>query len=95
VTSVGTAKAGVFAEGAARALADQMIARIRGQAGAADYDGTAACWIEFGGDEVARIDVDFFSRPGHPVGTFTEPSLATAEEKAEYAADRRARWLGA
>jgi len=95
VTSVGTAKAGVFAEGAARALADQLIARIRGQARTPDYDGTAACWIEFGDDEVARIEVDFFSRPGHPVGTFTEPSLATAEEKAEYGASRRVRWFGA
>ncbi len=32
VTSVGTPKAGVFAEGAARVVADQLIARIRGEA---------------------------------------------------------------
>jgi sulfide:quinone oxidoreductase len=95
VTSVGTPKAGVFAEGAARALADQLIARIRGEAESPEFDGTGACWIEFGDDEVARIDVDFFSRPGHPIGTFTQPSLATAAEKAEYGASRRARWFGA
>ncbi|MGH2539885.1 MAG: NAD(P)/FAD-dependent oxidoreductase [Actinomycetota bacterium] len=94
VTSVGTPKAGVFAEGAARALADQLIARIREQSGSPDYDGTGACWIEFGDDEVARIDVDFFSTPGRPTGVFTEPSLATAAEKAEYGASRRARWFG-
>jgi sulfide:quinone oxidoreductase len=95
VTSVGTPKAGVFAEGAARALADQLVARIRGQGTSPDFDGTGACWIEFGDDEVGRIDVDFFSTPGQPIGTFTEPSPATAAEKAEYGASRRARWFGA
>jgi sulfide:quinone oxidoreductase len=95
VTSVGTPKAGVFAEGAARALADQLVARIRDQGRSPDFDGTGACWIEFGDDEVGRIDVDFFSTPGQPIGTFTEPSPATAAEKAEYGASRRARWFGA
>jgi len=95
VTSVGTPKAGVFAEGAARALADQLIARIRGQAESRNFDGTGACWIEFGDDQVARVDVDFFSTPGQPTGLFTEPSPATAAEKAGYGASRRARWFGA
>ena len=74
VTSVGTPKAGVFAEGAARVVADQLIARIRGEAEPAGYDGTGACWIEFGDHQVGRVDVDFFSTPGHPTGTFTPPS---------------------
>ncbi|MGZ5345847.1 MAG: NAD(P)/FAD-dependent oxidoreductase, partial [Actinomycetota bacterium] len=39
VTSVGTPKAGVFAEGAARVVADQLIARIRGEAEPPDFDG--------------------------------------------------------
>lgn len=95
VTSVGTAKAGVFAERAARVVADQLIARVRGDAEPPGYDGTGACWIEFGDHAVGRIDVDFFSTPGHPVGTFTAPSAATAAEKTEYGASRRARWFGA
>ena len=94
VTSVGTPKAGVFAEGAARVVADQLIARIRGQAEPPDYDGTGACWIEFGDHQVGRVDVDFFSTPGHPTGTFIAPSAATAAEKAEFGATRRARWFG-
>ncbi len=94
VTSVGTPKAGVFAEGAARVVADQLIARIRGELEPPGYDGTGACWMELGDKQVARIDVDFFSAPGHPTGTFTPPSAQTAAEKVEFEASRRARWFG-
>jgi sulfide:quinone oxidoreductase len=95
VTSVGTPKAGVFAEAAARVVADQLIAQIHGETEPAGYDGTGACWIEFGGHEVARVDVDFFSTPGRPTGTFTEPSDAVAAEKSGFGAGRAARWFGA
>ena len=94
VTSVGTPKAGVFAEREARAVADHLVARIRGAIAPPGYDGTGSCYIEFGGHEVARVDVDFFSTPGHPTGTFTAPSPQTAAEKAEFASSRRARWFG-
>ena len=94
VTSVGTPKAGVFSEGAARVVADQLVARIRGESEPPGYDGTGSCWIEFGGHEVARVDVDFFSTPGHPTGTFTPPSVRTGEEKVEFGTSRRARWFG-
>lgn len=94
VTSVGTPKAGVFAEDAARVVADQLIARVRGEAEPGGYDGVGACWIEFGDHQVGRVDVDFFSTPGHPTGTFTAPSASLAAEKAEYASSRRARWFG-
>jgi sulfide:quinone oxidoreductase len=91
---VGTPKAGVFAEGAARVVADQLIARIRGENEPPGYDGTGACWMEFGDQQVARIDVDFFSTPGHPTGVFTPPSALMAAEKVEFGASRRARWFG-
>lgn len=94
VTSVGTPKAGVFAERAARVVADQLIARVRGEQEPPGYDGTGACWIEFGDNAVARVDVDFFSTPGRPTGTFTAPSPQTTAEKVEFAASRRARWFG-
>ncbi len=94
VTSVGTPKAGVFAERAARVVADQLVARIRGESEPPGYDGTGACWIEFGDREVARVDVDFFSTPGHPTGMFTPPSTRTAREKAAFGAERHARWFG-
>jgi sulfide:quinone oxidoreductase len=94
VTSVGTAKAGVFAEGAARVVADQLIARIREETEPPGYDGTASCYIEFGRHQVGRVDVDFFSTPNHPTGTFEPPSVEMAAQKAEFASSRRARWFG-
>jgi sulfide:quinone oxidoreductase len=93
VAAVGTARAGVFAEGAARAVADQLIARLRGEPEGPGYDGTGSCYIEFGRRQVARVDVDFFAVPGRPVGTFTPPSPETAEEKVSFAATRRERWF--
>ena len=84
----------MFAEGAARVVADGLIARIRDESEPPGYDGTGSCWIEFGDRQVARVDVDFFSTPGHPTGTFTAPSAQTAREKAEFGTSRRARWFG-
>jgi sulfide:quinone oxidoreductase len=94
VTSVGTPKAGVFAERQAGAVADHLIARIRAASAPPGYDGTGTCYIEFGHDEVARVDVDFFSTPGQPTGVFVEPSVQTAAEKADFASSRSARWFG-
>lgn len=95
VTSVGTPKAGMFAEGAAVVVADELIARARGQESPLRYDGKGACYIEFGADEVARVDVDFFSTPGRPTSTWVPPSIHTAEEKAAFSRSRSARWFGA
>lgn len=94
VTSVGTPKAGMFAEGAARVVADHLIARLRQASAPPGYDGRGSCYIEFGDRDVARVDVDFFSTPGHPTGTFAPPSPETAAEKADFASSRRARWFG-
>jgi sulfide:quinone oxidoreductase len=92
VTSVGTPKAGVFAEGAARTVAAEIIARAQGSEGPSAYRGAGACYIEFGGERVGRIDVEFL--PGPPTGTFTEPSIALAVEKQHFGSSRRARWFG-
>jgi sulfide:quinone oxidoreductase len=94
VTSVGTPKAGVFAERQGSVVAAHLIARIREASTPPGYDGTGSCYIEFGGSEVARVDVDFFSTPGRPTGAFVAPSVATAAEKADFASSRRARWFG-
>jgi len=93
VTSAGVPKAGVFAEGQARAAAESVIAALRGDGGAAPYDGRGSCYIEFGGGQVGRVDVDFFSGPT-PTGTYYEPSVALMAQKHEFGASRRARWFG-
>src|SRR4051812_20718186 len=59
VTSVGTPKAGVFAEGQAAVVAAQLLARISGEDGATTYDGRGICYLEFGAQQVAKVDVTF------------------------------------
>ena len=86
VTSVGTAKAGVFAERAARVVADQLIARIRGEGEPPGYDGTGSCWIEFGEQRGRPRRRRLLLDPGPPdrhVHRRRRPQ--TAAEKAEFA----------
>ncbi|HEX4518606.1 MAG TPA: FAD-dependent oxidoreductase [Gaiellaceae bacterium] len=92
VSTVGVPKAGVFAEGAARAVARALVARARGGGEAEGYDGRGSCYIEFGEDRVARVDVDFYSGP-KPTGTFAEPSAAIVLEKEHFGSSRKARWF--
>jgi len=93
VTSVGTPKAGVFSEGAARVVAAEILADQQVGAQPAAYTGAGSCYVEFGLDRVARVDVDFLSGPA-PTGSFMEPSLALVGEKQYFGSSRRARWFG-
>jgi sulfide:quinone oxidoreductase len=94
VNGVGTAKAGVFAEGAAKVVAASIIARLRGGAAPARYAGQGLCYIEFGNGQVAKVDVDFLSGP-RPTGTFHGASEAVAAEKEAFRSTRLARWFDA
>ena len=92
VTSVGTPKAGMFAEGAARVVAALLIAELQGGEHPPAYGGAGTCYIEFGGDRVGRVDVVFL--PGtSPTGSFVEPSVALAGEKEHFGSSREARWF--
>jgi len=94
VTSVGTPKAGAFAEGQAAVVADAIIASVRGQGDAAAYGGRGICYVEFGHDAVAGIDVTFGAGQP-PTGVFDAPSPEVAARKAEFGRDRLRRWFGA
>ena len=93
IANTGTPKAGVFAEGAAKAVASAIIRRMRGEGEQSLYSGAGTCYIEFGGEKIARVDIDFFSGP-KPTGTYHEPSLALRADKTAFGAMRRARWFG-
>jgi len=90
----GTPKAGVFAEGAARAVARALIARLRNEEVPLTHTGTGSCYIEFGAGRIGRVDVDFFSNPDGPTGTYHEPSVALRADKDYFGSSRRARWFG-
>lgn len=93
VTSVGTPKAGVFAEGAAKIAAASIIAAFNGKENDESYAGAGSCYIEFGEGKVGRVDVDFFSGP-KPFGTYQDASGVLAEDKDHFGASRKARWFG-
>jgi sulfide:quinone oxidoreductase len=93
VTSVGTPKAGVFSEGQAAVAADRIAAIIRGASGGPEYDGRGMCYLEYGHNEVARVDVVFVNGQ-RPTGTFEPPSVALAAEKEEFGKTRIRRWFG-
>jgi sulfide:quinone oxidoreductase len=93
LANTGAPKAGVFAESTARTVASNLVSQFRDQAPTARYSGAGTCYIEFGADRVARVDVDFFSGP-KPTGSFHEPSAALRTEKLTFGAVRRARWFG-
>ena len=93
VTEVDVPKAGMFAEGAARVAAASVIADVKGGRRPAGYDGTGSCYIEFGGDQVGRVDMNFLSGP-YPKGVYYEPSTALFAEKHELASRRIAWWFG-
>jgi sulfide:quinone oxidoreductase len=93
VTSVGTPKAGVFAEGQAVVAAARIAALLRGERPTRTYDGHGICYLEFGRGEIAVVDVMF--RTGErPVGTMQGPSVRLAQDKAAFGATRVSRWFG-
>jgi sulfide:quinone oxidoreductase len=91
--NTGTPKAGVFAEGAAKAVASALIVKIRGGGASREFDGFGTCYIEFGGGRVGKVEVDFFSGP-KPVGTYYEPSLGLHADNDNFVSSRRGRWFG-
>jgi sulfide:quinone oxidoreductase len=93
IANSGTPKAGDFAEGAAQAVASSLTARIAGKGESQLYSGAGSCYIEFSGERVGRVNVDFFSGP-KPTGTYYEPSLTLSADKIAFGATRKARWFG-
>jgi len=93
LTGLPMAKAGVFAEAAARVVANDIAATIRGGKLEHPYEGAGSCYIEFGGGMVGKVEANFLGGP-KPTARLVGPSLELAAEKEEFAATRRERWFG-
>ena len=94
VATAGVPKAGVFAEGAARVVAQSLIAEWQGGSAPGPYDGRGSCYIEFGHGKVGRVDIDFLSGPER-TGIFNAPSAELAADKELFGSSRSERWFGA
>lgn len=86
-------KAGIFAESAARVVADDIAAAITDREPPAPYAGSGVCYAEFGNGLVSKVEVSFLDGPAPAAARFL-PSREFAAEKAEFGATRRARWFG-
>jgi sulfide:quinone oxidoreductase len=93
VTSAPVPRAGGIAEGEAATVAEVLIAQLAGGEAPAAYDGASACYVELGGDLVARIDVNFLSYDT-PVARLAGPTAGFVEEKQRWGAARAERWFG-
>jgi sulfide:quinone oxidoreductase len=94
VATAGVPKAGVFAEGAARVVAQTIVAQLRGGEPPERHLGRGTCYIEFGQGRIGSVDIDFLSGPTK-TGTFNPPTAAQMAEKERFGSSRRARWFGA
>jgi sulfide:quinone oxidoreductase len=93
VVGLPMAKAGVFAENAADVVADDIVARVRGEASERRYEGEGNCYIEFGSGRVAKVEANFLGGPS-PRGEIVGPTEDLAADKRTFAPTRRARWFG-
>ena len=87
------AKAGIFAEAAARVVAADIAARLRGSEPPPPYEGDGNCYVEFGGGLVGKVEVNFLGGPA-PAARIIAPSRALAAEKEAFGATRRQSWFG-
>jgi sulfide:quinone oxidoreductase len=92
ITALPMAKAGVFAETAARVVADDIAARLRGAELERPYEGAGTCYVELGGGTVGRVEANFLGGPT-PTARLVGPSRELAADKAAFAATRRERWF--
>ncbi len=93
VTSVGTPKAGVFSEGQGSVVAEAIATRIESGEKPRTYGGNGVCYVEFGDEGVAKVDVTFLAGQP-PFGEFTAASAGYATDKSEFETSRLIRWFG-
>jgi sulfide:quinone oxidoreductase len=87
------AKAGIFAEAAARVVAADIAGRLRDSQPPPPYQGDGPCYIEFGGGIVGKAEINFLGGPA-PAARVTAPSRELAAEKEAFAATRWQSWFG-
>jgi sulfide:quinone oxidoreductase len=93
LTALPMAKAGVFAEAAARVVADDIAARLHGGLIQRPYEGAGTCYLEFGAGMVGMVEANFFGGPT-PTARLVGPSAELAGDKVLFASTRRERWFG-
>ena len=87
-------KAGIFAEGEARVVAQQIIDEITNNKKEynSKFDGKGFCFMEIGNKKAGYIDVDFYNEEG-PITKLESPSEEAYEKKVDFERKRVKEWL--
>ena len=85
-------KAGIFAEGEAITVAQNIISKIQSKKEYSLFDGKGGCFIESGRDTASLIEVDMFSEP-KPSTKLTESTAKHLDEKIQFEKERLLKWL--
>lgn len=85
-------KAGVFAEGEAITVVQNIIAKIQSKKESSLFNGKGGCFIESGRDTASIIEIDMFSEP-KPSTKLTEFTAKHLDEKIQFEKERLSKWL--
>lgn len=85
-------KAGVFAEGEAIAVAQNIISNIQNKNELLLFDGKGGCFIESGRDTASIIEVDMFTE-SKPTTKLTDSTAKHLDEKLQFEKERLSKWL--
>ena len=75
-----------------RSSADGIVAHVAGRPDRRHYDGRGICYLEFGHDQVAEVDVTFLSGQA-PRGCSKARRRLLVADKAEFGTSRIRRWF--
>jgi sulfide:quinone oxidoreductase len=86
-------KAGIFAEGEAKIVSQQIIDEIKNiNTKKAKFDGKGFCFMEIGDKKAAYIDTDFYNEAG-PITRLDPPSGEFYQKKLDFERSRLNEWL--
>ena len=93
--SITLPKAGIFAEGEAKVVSQQIINEITNnnkKIHAPKFDGKGFCFMEVGNKKAGYIDVDFYNEAG-PITRLESPSEESYHRKVDFERSRICEWL--
>ena len=85
-------KAGIFAEGEAKVVAQEIIDEIEGQQTQAAYNGQGYCYVEVGRRMAGYVEADLYNLAG-PAFRLDPPSAKHYEGKRDFERSRLKEWL--
>jgi sulfide:quinone oxidoreductase len=90
--SITIPKAGIFAEGEAKVISQQIINEITNNNNRAKFDGKGFCFMEIGNKMAGYIDADFYNELG-PTVRLDPPSKELYQRKLDFERSRLNNWL--